>query len=61
MTTSGSERSWRPACRFQRREGFIVLDQLRTIDRNRVVRRLGRLAPATLSMALSRLQEMFSA
>lgn len=60
LTTSGQARPWRPRTRFQKRDGFIALDQLRTVDRSRVVQRLGRLAPATITLALARLGEMFA-
>jgi mRNA interferase MazF len=60
MTTPGRAYPWRVPCRFQRRSGFIALDQLRTVDAERLVRRLGRLeAPTTISV-LQRLQEMFA-
>lgn len=60
MTTAGRAYPWRVACRFQRRSGFVALDQLRTVDAERLVRRLGRLAPQTVTMVLQRLQEMFA-
>jgi mRNA interferase MazF len=37
-----------------------VLDQARTLDRLRLVRRLGALRPATLASALQTLQAMFT-
>src|SRR5207247_8917635 len=46
MTTGGRAFPWRVACRFQRRSGFVALDQLRTVDTERLLPRLGRLAPA---------------
>jgi mRNA interferase MazF len=60
MTTGGQAYPWRVPCRFQRRSGFIVLDQLRTVDAERFVRRLGRLSPHTVTTVLQRLQEMFT-
>lgn len=60
MTTSGRVYPWRIRCRFQNRPGYIVLDQLRTVDRERLVKRLGALTAATISEALSGLQEMFA-
>jgi mRNA interferase MazF len=60
MTTSGHSYPWRVACRFQRRSGFVVLDQLRTVDGERLGRRLGRLAPDTLEQVLTTLREMFA-
>ena len=60
MTTGGHAYPWRVACRFQNRSGFVVLDQLRTVDGERLVKRLGRLSSATTTEALETLQEMFA-
>ena len=60
MTTSGRAYPWRIRCRFQRRSGYVVLDQLRTVDRERLVKRLGTLPTATMVAVLSVLQEMFA-
>lgn len=60
LTTGGHPYPFRVPCRFGRKMGFVVLDQIRTIDGERLVRRLGRMTPATVSRALSVLQEMFS-
>ena len=61
MTTGGHPYPFRIACRFEKKDGFIVLDQIRTVDRRRLVKRLGRLTPTTLAKALGVLQEMFTA
>ena len=60
MTTGGHAYPWRVACRFQSRSGFVALDQLRTVDRERLVKRLGRLSSGTTTEALGTLQEMFA-
>jgi mRNA interferase MazF len=60
MTTGGRAYPWRPACRFQDKSGFIALDQLRTVDAERLAKSLGRLDPETVSEVLERLQEMFA-
>ena len=60
MTTGGQVYPWRVACRFQHRSGFVALDQLRTIDSERLVKRLGRLSAATTTEVLETLQEMFA-
>lgn len=60
MTTSGHPYPFRIPCRFQRRDGYIVLDQIRAIDTSRLVQRLGRLSAATLTNVLQTLQEMFA-
>jgi mRNA interferase MazF len=60
MTTAGRAYPWRVPCRFQRRSGFVALDQLRTVDAERLVRRLGRLEEQSVATVLQRLQEMFA-
>lgn len=59
MTTGGHPYPFRIACRFKKSDGFVVLDQLRTVDGSWLVRRLGRLSSATLEKALAALREMF--
>jgi mRNA interferase MazF len=51
---------FRIPCRFQGKAGHVVLDQIRTVDRERLVKRLGRLAPTALERSLAVLQEMFA-
>jgi mRNA interferase MazF len=60
MTTKGRDYPTRITCRFQGKQGQIVLDQLRTVDKVRLVKRLGRISPTTQSIVLARLAEMFS-
>ena len=60
MTTGGRAYPWRVACRFQNRSGFVALDQLRTVDSERLVKRLGRLSGAATTEVLDTLQEMFA-
>ncbi len=60
MTTGGRAYPWRPSCRFQGRTGFIALDQVRTVDKRRLVRRLGRLEAQTVVDALRTLRVMFA-
>ena len=59
MTTGGHAYPWRVPCRFQSRAGFVALDQLRTVDGERLVKRLGRLSSGTITTVLETLQEMF--
>jgi mRNA interferase MazF len=61
LTTGGRSYPFRVACRFQGRAGSVVLDQLRTVDAARLVRRLGRLSPPTVQTTLDVLREMFAA
>lgn len=60
MTTGGQAYPWRIPCRFQQRSGFVALDQLRTIDSKRIVKRLGRLGPAPFTQVLAAIQELFA-
>jgi mRNA interferase MazF len=60
MTTGGHAYPWRVPCRFQRRTGFVAIDQVRTIDTERLIKRLGVLDATTVSAVLSVLQEMFA-
>jgi len=59
MTTQGQSYPTRIPCEFQGKEGQIVLDQIRTVDKTRLVRRLGRLDATTQSRVLAALREMF--
>jgi mRNA interferase MazF len=59
MTTGGHAYPWRLPCRFQNRAGFVAVDQLRTVDGERLVKRLGQLSAATTTAVLDTLQEMF--
>jgi mRNA interferase MazF len=49
----------RVPCRFQGKEGQVVLDQLRTMDKVRLVRRLGRISTKGQGEILRVLAEMF--
>jgi len=60
MTTGGQAYPWRVKCRFQNRSGFVALDQLRTVDAERLLKRLGRLSSATTTDVLDTLQDMFA-
>lgn len=60
FTTGTHLYPFRISCRFKGRQGHIVLDQLRTVDQERLIRRLGGIAPATLERVLTTLQEMFA-
>ncbi len=60
LTTGGHAYPWRVSCRFQNRSGHVALDQLRTVDTERLVRRLGLLSSDTLGSVLEVLQEMYT-
>lgn len=60
LTTGSHGYPFRVARRLAGRAGHIVLDQLRTVDRGRLVRRLGKLSPEALAASLATLREMFA-
>ncbi len=60
MTTGGHAYPWRVPCRFQKRAGFVAVDQLRTVDTARLAQRVCRLTPTTVAAVLQTLQEMFT-
>jgi mRNA interferase MazF len=60
MTTKGQPYPTRVACTFQGKRGQIVLDQIRAIDRTRLVKRLGKLTGGQAADALAVLGAMFA-
>ena len=60
MTTKGTSYPTRVACKFQGKRGQVVLDQIRTIDKTRLVKRLGRIDKQIQTEVLSVLAEMFA-
>lgn len=60
ITTRKRTSPSRIPCRFQGKSGQVVLDQIRTIDRSRLVKRLGRISKTTGDTVLEVLCEMFA-
>jgi mRNA interferase MazF len=60
MTTKGRAYPTRVPCRFQRKDGQVVLDQIRSVDRIRLVKKLGRLDRETSTAVLDVLGAMFA-
>ncbi len=60
MTTKGKKYPTRIFCNFQGKKGQIVLDQIRTVDKKRLVRNLGSISKNAQEQTLAILQEMFS-
>jgi mRNA interferase MazF len=60
MTTKGRGYPTRVACRFRGKAGQVVLDQIRTVDLDRLVRRLGSVNRPTQAAVLRTLAEIFA-
>ena len=59
MTTGSRPAPYRIPLRFRGKDGLILLDQMRSLDKQRLVRRLGAVTGATLRLTLAGLREMF--
>ncbi len=59
MTTASRPAPFRIPVSFGGKKGLIILDQIRTVDQRRLVKKLGRLQPTTLMSTLKVLGELF--
>ncbi len=60
MTTKGRKYPTRVQCSFQDKKGQVVLDQIRTIDKKRLVKKLGTINSKAQNSVLNILQELFA-
>lgn len=60
MTTRGRDYPTRVPVTFQGKNGQIVLDQIRTVDKTRLFRRLGQIDESTAQRVLEVLAEIFA-
>lgn len=60
LTTKGKSYPTRVACKVQGKQGMVVLDQIRTVDKIRLVHKLGRLDSKTQAEVLRVLGEIFA-
>lgn len=60
MTTQGRDYPTRVPCTFQGKSGQVVLDQLRTVDKQRLVKRLGEINAPTADTVIETLAELFA-
>ena len=60
MTTRARNYPSRVSCAFQGKNGEIVLDQIRAVDKARLVQRLGRIDEATQAAVLEVLAKLFA-
>ena len=60
MSTKGRDYPTRIDCHFEEKDGQIILDQIRTVDKIRLVKRLGKITTQTQKDVLAGLLEMFA-
>ena len=60
MTTDSRPAPYRVPVAFDGRKGFILLDQIRTLDQLRLLKRLGKVNSKTIGATLATLQELFA-
>lgn len=60
MTTRGRAYPTRVPCTFQGKHGQIVLDQIRTVDKSRLIKKLGTISKATQAKVLDTINELFA-
>ena len=60
MTTRGFDFPCRVSCRFEGKKGLILLDQMRAVDKSRLVKNLGTIGGNTQGKLCFTLQEMFA-
>jgi mRNA interferase MazF len=60
MTTGSKPAPYRISLRFRGKNGLVLLDQIRTLDKTRLAARLGIVGPKTLQATLDVLRQMFA-
>jgi mRNA interferase MazF len=60
MSTAGKDYPTRVKCKFKKKKGQIVLDQIRTIDKTRLIKKLGKIDSETQLEVISVLQRLFA-
>ena len=60
MTTKSKAAPFRIAATHAGKKGLILLDQIRAVDKSRLVKKLGSLSPKALEATLNTLQEVFA-
>jgi mRNA interferase MazF len=60
LTTKARDYPTRVSCRFEGKDAHIVLDQIRTVDKSRLLKRLGRITANTQKHVLAVLAELFA-
>jgi len=60
MTTKGRKYPTRISCTFQGKRGQIILDQIRTVDQKRLVKKLGAISKEAQDKTINVLQDLFT-
>lgn len=60
MTTAGKDYPTRVPCKFQEKKGQIILDQIRTIDKSRLIKKLGAVDSHIQVEVINILQRLFA-
>jgi mRNA interferase MazF len=60
MTSAGKDYPTRVSCTFRKKQGQIVLDQIRTLDKSRLIKKLGTIDSKAQLEVISTLQRMFA-
>ena len=60
LTTAGKDYPTRVSCKFKQKRGQILLDPIRTIDKARLIKKLGSIDPETQLEVISVLQRLFA-
>ncbi len=60
MTTGSRPAPFRLALRFKNKDGLILADQMRTLDKARLIKRAGKIDAATVAAMLTIVAEMFA-
>ncbi len=61
MTTGSNPAPFRIPLKFKGQNGLVLLDQIRTLDKGRLAKKVGALSPTTLQATLSTLHQVFAA
>jgi len=59
LTSKGFDFIFRPKINFQGKEGLILLDQIRAVDKSRLVKKIGKVEKERAKIVSSTLVEMF--
>ena len=60
MTSKGFDFPTRIQCRFQEKKGLILLDQMRAVDKSRLIQKIGTISKGAQKRTIDCLQELFA-